>query len=472
MEISPLFAVDAEELLEEGKTQEAIDLCLAGLEEYPGYPAGEAVLAKAYKISGDEEKANQRIEKFQSKNPNIKSFNAVKSSTKEQLIEQSTKKKIKKNDIEENLDDLNSIDDANYIEENESNVEEEIKESIDGSAINDENIEDEETSEEFDLSQFEENLDDDELEDQGIESEVFEENDDEFLEKSSESTINNQTQAETNENKEKKSDDIITSGEELSNYDDSEDFENLDYEFENANDETDQDEEIELNPETNENTDIFDFDNIESDLDEDYEFPEESLSQDKDVDLAIPEFTGYEDETEKSQPEVIEYQEEDFEDTNAETEEEIELSAFEIDLIPGLISKFELFDRELKHEEDFFGIKSLPDFENKYTAKDVLALPKTEKRKDILEMSIKYIKEDNRSRLTELSEEIDDKLDVEEIQPTVIRDSRKSNSYTLTLARIYEEQGAVKDAIEIYKKLIEQNPKEKDFYESRIKELS
>jgi tetratricopeptide (TPR) repeat protein len=148
------------------------------------------------------------------------------------------------------------------------------------------------------------------------------------------------------------------------------------------------------------------------------------------------------------------------------------LSAFEIDLIPGLISKFELFDRELKHEEDFFGIKSLSDFENKYTAKDVLALPKPEKRKDILEMSIKYIKEDNGSRLTELSEEIDDKLDVEEIQPTVIRDSRKSNSYTLTLARIYEEQGAVKDAIEIYKKLIEQNPKERDYYESRIKQLS
>lgn len=78
MEISPLFAVDAEELLENGQVQEAIDLCLAGLEVYPGYPTGEAVLARAYKMTGDADKANEILEEAISKNPFNKALETLK----------------------------------------------------------------------------------------------------------------------------------------------------------------------------------------------------------------------------------------------------------------------------------------------------------------------------------------------------------------------------------------------------------
>lgn len=78
MDISPLFAVDAEELLEQGNVQEAIDLCLKGLEAFPGYPAGEAILARAYKISGDSEKANEILESAIEKNPFNKGLDTLK----------------------------------------------------------------------------------------------------------------------------------------------------------------------------------------------------------------------------------------------------------------------------------------------------------------------------------------------------------------------------------------------------------
>ena len=78
MDISPLFAVDAEELLENGQVQEAIDLCLRGLEAYPGYPAGEAILARAYKLSGDEDKANTILEVAIEKNPLNRALETLK----------------------------------------------------------------------------------------------------------------------------------------------------------------------------------------------------------------------------------------------------------------------------------------------------------------------------------------------------------------------------------------------------------
>lgn len=78
MDISPLFAVDAEELLEQGNVQEAIELCLKGLEVYPGYPAGEALLARAYKILGDSNKANEILASAIEKNPLNKALDTLK----------------------------------------------------------------------------------------------------------------------------------------------------------------------------------------------------------------------------------------------------------------------------------------------------------------------------------------------------------------------------------------------------------
>ncbi len=52
-DISILFAVKAEELLEQGSVNEAIELCNRGIESYPDYPAAYCILAKAYKGIGD-----------------------------------------------------------------------------------------------------------------------------------------------------------------------------------------------------------------------------------------------------------------------------------------------------------------------------------------------------------------------------------------------------------------------------------
>ena len=78
MEITPLFAVDAEELLDQGLVDDALELCKLGLEAYPGYPAGEAVLARCYKVSGNSEMANEILETAMLKNPFNKALETLK----------------------------------------------------------------------------------------------------------------------------------------------------------------------------------------------------------------------------------------------------------------------------------------------------------------------------------------------------------------------------------------------------------
>ncbi|MCO5251534.1 MAG: hypothetical protein M9949_08955 [Candidatus Kapabacteria bacterium] len=63
-DINVLFAIEAEELLAEGRIDEAISLCERGLEVYPDYAAAVAILAHAYSLSGDSQRSQQVIEKF------------------------------------------------------------------------------------------------------------------------------------------------------------------------------------------------------------------------------------------------------------------------------------------------------------------------------------------------------------------------------------------------------------------------
>jgi tetratricopeptide (TPR) repeat protein len=63
-EINVLFALEAEELLAEGRIDEAISLCERGLEVYPDYAAAVAILAHAYSLGGDSQRSQQVIEKF------------------------------------------------------------------------------------------------------------------------------------------------------------------------------------------------------------------------------------------------------------------------------------------------------------------------------------------------------------------------------------------------------------------------
>ncbi|MBE2188543.1 MAG: hypothetical protein IAE98_03665 [Candidatus Kapabacteria bacterium] len=63
-DINQLFAIEAEELISEGRIAEAISLCERGLEIYPDYAAAVAILAHAYSLEGNSERSQQVIEKF------------------------------------------------------------------------------------------------------------------------------------------------------------------------------------------------------------------------------------------------------------------------------------------------------------------------------------------------------------------------------------------------------------------------
>lgn len=77
--ISLMFAIEAEQLILAGLPDEAIGLCIRGLEVYPGYASAISVLAKAYAALGDKDKAEEIIESTKEDVP-IKSYHNIKES--------------------------------------------------------------------------------------------------------------------------------------------------------------------------------------------------------------------------------------------------------------------------------------------------------------------------------------------------------------------------------------------------------
>lgn len=61
-EISPFFAIDAEQLLDAGLPGQAIELCKLGIEIYPDYPSAYIILAKSYGLLNRYDEANQILE--------------------------------------------------------------------------------------------------------------------------------------------------------------------------------------------------------------------------------------------------------------------------------------------------------------------------------------------------------------------------------------------------------------------------
>lgn len=479
MSISPLFAVEAEELLEDGKIQEAIDLCLEGLDAYPGYPTGEAVLAKAYKLIGDDEKANERIEKAVSRNPTLKSFNAVKNSTKEELIEQTKSRlKPKQTDSLESLSDESSNDSSDILPNDEfdsSDLNDFSEEKDDGNEpiLDEDNTQDSKDKEEIEESSEDPN---EALYDDDIDSLELRD----FVDVEAEK-IENKQESEDSENKI----DLQPYIEELK---DSE-LDDLESKLENS-------EEVPNGIRSND-FDMNEIDELERDLNEinDDSSEEDEVEvesfKDLDEDLAVPDFTGFEDETENAEEsDLLEERKENTTELENITEDlskdediiqeietdddiEIELSAFDPKIIPGLESQVKLLSYESYDLNSFFNPKYLEPFENTYTNKETLELPalNTEKDKNILEMSLKYIKDNKDDELLEIVEDIESDTDDDEIVPTIIRETKKNNIYTPTLASIYEAQGAAKDAINIYQKLIEQDPENEKKYKKKIKKL-
>lgn len=141
MEITPLFAVDAEELLEQGLVDDALELCKLGLEAYPGYPAGEAVLARIYKVSGNSEMANEILETAMIKNP----FNKALETLKKYDIE-IPKKEVKIVELETNSVEVFENESDSGLFENDVKESENYKEDlIDNSIKNEIDNEDDES---------------------------------------------------------------------------------------------------------------------------------------------------------------------------------------------------------------------------------------------------------------------------------------------------------------------------------------
>ena len=67
-EITPLFAIEAEQLLLSGFLEEAIALCNKGLEAFPDYPTAKVILARAYNLIGNKEKSEIVLAQAKSEN--------------------------------------------------------------------------------------------------------------------------------------------------------------------------------------------------------------------------------------------------------------------------------------------------------------------------------------------------------------------------------------------------------------------
>ncbi len=103
-DISPLFAVEAEKLLSEGKTDDAIELCEKGILVYPKYPVALSILAKAYRIKGEIDTANEKLAAVEQFRPNYKAIETTKIqiAQPEFTIEPSSEKT--ESQAEENID--------------------------------------------------------------------------------------------------------------------------------------------------------------------------------------------------------------------------------------------------------------------------------------------------------------------------------------------------------------------------------
>ena len=89
-EISPLFAVEAEQLMLAGEVDEAVRLCLEGLDVYPGYSAAYLILIRSFREKGKYDDAMDIIRKAEEKFPRNPGIIALKSELRSASKEIST----------------------------------------------------------------------------------------------------------------------------------------------------------------------------------------------------------------------------------------------------------------------------------------------------------------------------------------------------------------------------------------------
>jgi tetratricopeptide (TPR) repeat protein len=382
LEISPLFAVEAEQLLMAGLIDEAYELCSAGLEEYPHYPSGYQILAKCLIEKNDIEKAlnvtKNALTIFPSNKQIKQLYNDLKEAEevidKKELIEKSFNPDYSNSDISSNI-----ITDDVKIEE----IPEILSENI---------IEQEEDKELLEIVEF-------------AESEIDE-------------------------------DIKIVEYEELSSeYKDIVEIaENNSENFLNEN-----------------NTDI---DSLENNELEDYEAEEEIIH--------------YEDNEFKSQGaflKLILHEEINQADFN-------HLKANNLELIPGLeYSPLKLMVSKVDKKVYIHELPEFPDFpvfekiKQKEKSKNLFSMSKND-------LPDEFIKNDPFAQLAQKLDNVKNpgksniKNDIE------ISDTNENEVVvSATLAKIYESQGAIEKAIEVYVALSDKEPEKTDFYLMKIEEL-
>ena len=135
-DISPLFAVEAEELLEEGKLEDAIELCKKGIEAYPDYPSAYTILASAANRLKNYDLSLEYLKKALDEFPGNKVIKGTYSKTEE----------LAKNEIEneppQTDEDIMIGTDKHTVSEEESAQEEENKLEEESKQHSEENTED------------------------------------------------------------------------------------------------------------------------------------------------------------------------------------------------------------------------------------------------------------------------------------------------------------------------------------------
>jgi tetratricopeptide (TPR) repeat protein len=163
-EIEPAFLVEAEKLLQEGKSREAAVLCTRGLAKYPEYYTAYAVLIRALEAMGDYEQMQEvydsapNVIKFNIKNSRLKKDTSVKVSQAFEIEnEENTVSEEDKEEENDEPDDIFEIDtnepdsevinddeiESEVVEEEQNNdLEKEIHQAIRNDDLNPEIVSD------------------------------------------------------------------------------------------------------------------------------------------------------------------------------------------------------------------------------------------------------------------------------------------------------------------------------------------
>lgn len=163
-EIEPAFLVEAEKLLQEGKSREAAVLCTRGLAKYPEYYTAYAVLIRALEAMGDYEQMQEvydsapNVIKFNIKNSRLKKDTSVKVSqafeieNDENTVSEEDKEEennepddiveIDTNEPDSEVIDDDEIESEVVVEEQNNDLEKEIHQAIRNDDLNPEIVSD------------------------------------------------------------------------------------------------------------------------------------------------------------------------------------------------------------------------------------------------------------------------------------------------------------------------------------------